>query len=202
MSQPEAIAALVLAAGQSSRMGRPKPFLPLGDTTFLGEILDTAGVLALSPVVAVTHHGLMEPLRDAMPGGQVVVNPDPSRGQFSSLVVGITHLLTLPGGPLRGVVFFLVDHPGDLAERTAAVLRAARQCPGAIHIAAHDGQWGHPVYLPRECWPGLLAWDGADGARGFLRSLGDEVRMVETGSQATLRDIDTPGQYRQLGGAP
>lgn len=105
-------AAVVLAAGASRRMGCPKAFLETPDGgTFLGEILAVAGELRLSPVVIVTSAELASAMGGAAPGAVVLVNPEPSRGQLSSLQLALE---TICLGENSGTVMFTVDSPGKL----------------------------------------------------------------------------------------
>lgn len=191
--------ALILAAGASRRMGQPKAFLPFGETTFLGEILRAARHHDLSPLVIVTNEDLRERMARETGDTRLLINPDPEQGQLSSLKIGLE---ILGGTSSRGLILYLLDHPGALEERTARLLEAARAQPDSIHIAAFEGAPGHPLYLPRTEWGGLGSWTGPQGARGYLETRREKINLVETGRPETLWDIDTPGDYRQISSAP
>lgn len=191
--------AVILAAGESRRMGTPKAFLPLDGTTFLGEVLRAAEAASLAPIILVTNCDLQPRMEEAAPRARVLINPDPGRGQLSSLRIGIAGLME---SKATGAVVFLLDHPGSLGNRVKILLRSAAQNAEKIHIAAWKGQPGHPMYLPRDAWHGLLEWDGPEGARGYLRSRPELVELVETEAPETIRDIDTPEEYRRMSGLP
>src|SRR5688572_13141658 len=100
------IGAIVLAAGKSERMGRPKALLPLRETTFLGNILSAIGGSSIARTIVVLGHHRQE-IQAALTLPQAVFNPDYEHGMITSIQTGIR---ALPAG-LAGVMLFLVDHP-------------------------------------------------------------------------------------------
>ncbi|MCC5876529.1 MAG: nucleotidyltransferase family protein [Candidatus Sumerlaeia bacterium] len=190
---------VILAAGESRRMGSPKAFLPFGATSFLGEVLAAARSSSLQPMILVTNELLRPAMETAAPEARILINDDPSRGQLSSLQIALG---SLQGDATPGAVLFLLDHPGGLEKRVEILLGAAKRNPDRIHIAAWKGKPGHPVYLPREDWEGLLNWQGPEGTRGYLKTRQDRIDLVETGVPETLRDIDTPQEYKGMTGLP
>src|SRR5438094_651052 len=102
------VAAIVLAAGESSRMGRPKPLLPLNGSTFLGHLLDEIKASRVArTLIVLGHHP--EVVFDAMPdiAPVTIVNEDYKLGQLSSLHAGLRELGDAP----EAVVMCLADHP-------------------------------------------------------------------------------------------
>lgn len=188
-------AAVVLAAGASRRMGRPKAFLETRDGgTFLGEILSAAQLFALSPIVIVTSRELESAIRSAAPGAVVLVNPDPRRGQFSSLQTALGHGVL---GENSGFLTFTVDSPGKLAERTGSLLEGIRKNPCSIIQPAYLGAPGHPVWLPRESFAALGQWRGPEGLRGFIASGTFPVRLLEIPYRECLTDVDTLARHHE-----
>lgn len=193
-------AGVVLAAGAGRRMGgRAKALLPLGETTYLGEIAAGMAAAGLAPVIVVARPGMEDALAAAAPGARVVVNADADAGgQLSSLWVALDWLAATPG--ITGVVVQPVDSPGATAARVAALLAGAAAAPDAAAVLAHRGVAGHPVWLPRAMWGAVRAWRGPEGLRGYLAAVGR--RLVECPHGEVHRDIDTPGDAGALAGAP
>ena len=102
------INAIVLAAGESKRMGRPKPLLPFGQTTFLGHILSVLGASDVGVTTVVLGAGA-DTIRNSvdLSGVQVVVNADYEKGQLLSLVAAMN---ALPA-EVEAILLCLVDHP-------------------------------------------------------------------------------------------
>jgi molybdenum cofactor cytidylyltransferase len=177
---------IVLAAGESRRMGEPKPLLRLDGGTFLERILSQLAQAGLPEPVVVAHPAIADLLGRF--GARVVVNPHPREGMLSSLRVGIR---ALPSEATHALVC-LVDMPLVTAGTFAAVARHAAAHPGRIVLACHAGHEGHPVAWPRALFETLLAWEGADGARGVLASHGELIERCEVNDAGVLKDFDTP----------
>ena len=219
---------VVLAAGQSSRMGRPKALLPAGeDETFLSRIVRTlhrAGVVdvvvvaattgplsgirsalarACRPAVASASAGGVSP---AVPTARLILNPDASRGQFSSLLCGLeaidrpdvaAMLLTLVDIPLvdPDTVRALLD---TYARTRAPVVRPVRAEPSAVRSSRTHG---HPVILDRALFDPLRAADPAQGAKPVIRAYADRAVAVPVTDNAPFVDIDTPEAYESMFGS-
>lgn len=177
-------AGLVLSAGASSRMGRPKALLRLDGETFverLCRLMREAGCGEV--VVVVGAHA--EAIRPAVPGwARVVINPEWRRGMRSSLRAG---LRALPPGP---VILTHVDRP--LVEpRTLTRLMTA---PGSA-VPVCGGRAGHPVRLGAELRPRLLAGDDAP-LSGILDAA--RPRRLAVSDRGVLQNINTPADHRWL----
>src|SRR5262245_20426761 len=145
-----AIAAIVLAAGQSSRMGAQKLLLPLGGWPLVAYAVAAACASAADPVLVVLGREA-EQVAQALPVGRFMLatNPDYASGMASSLRVGLD---TLPEAVL-GALILLGDQPLVTPSIVAALLDEARRSPNAIVAAAYAGKRGHPVYFPRQLFP-------------------------------------------------
>jgi len=199
----ETLAGVVLAAGESRRMGTPKAALELEGRTFLACVLDGLAGAALAPLVVVAGVHL-EAVRAALPAAPPVallVNPTPERGQLSSLKIALRHLLA-EAPACAGVLVALVDHPA-VAPQTPARLAALaldpeRPSEQLIFVPSCNGRRGHPVVFRRAVWHELLAAADADGARAVTRRDRRRVREVAIDDPGILRDVDTPEDYRAL----
>jgi CTP:molybdopterin cytidylyltransferase MocA len=188
------VAGLILAAGESSRMGRPKAFLrqELTGATFLAHLAGEAEAAGLAPVVVVGRVGDVQLERAAeAAGARFVPNPRASEGQLSSLLMGLEAL----DETVSGVVVMPVDVPFVTAGVIRALVSAAEEPGVAIARATSRGRHGHPVLFTRALFDELRRADPATGARAVVRADPARVRDVEVGESGVTIDIDTPDDY-------
>ncbi|RMG17737.1 MAG: nucleotidyltransferase family protein [Planctomycetota bacterium] len=193
---PYAVRPLVLAAGASSRMGRPKASLPFGPETALGRILSTCAACSLSPpqVVAGAHPDAVHAAAAPYPTARVVVNEEWARGRTVSIRCGLE---AVP--PEEGVLLWPVDCPLPGAEVVRTLLAAAAAAPEALGcVPSHGGRRGHPLLLAPAAVRRLAALGPNQSARTLVRALHAEGRLVHVpaGSEV-LANIDTPEAYRR-----
>jgi CTP:molybdopterin cytidylyltransferase MocA len=181
------VAGVLLAAGEGSRLGRPKALVEVG-----GRRLADRGVALLraggaGPVVLVAGAALV-----AVPGAVVVHNPAWGTGMGSSLAAGLAAVRALPGQACGAAVIALADQPLVGAGSVGRLIAA--HCAGAgIAVAAYGGRPRNPVLIARAHWEEVLAMaDGDTGARPFLRAHADLCTLVECGDTGRPDDIDTP----------
>lgn len=208
MDQPH-VAGIILAAGESSRMGRDKALLPLGPQTFVERLLAVlAG--AVSPIIVVLgHHAeqieqAIAPALARTPGARVVRNADYKQGQLSSLQ---TALRALAAESVSGAVVCLVDHPAiprTVVEHLLARFAASTGSAGApilipsYQVPSQGPRRGHPVLFAARLFPELLAAPVEQGARVVVNAHADEIEYVETDEESVLWDIDRPEDYERL----
>jgi molybdenum cofactor cytidylyltransferase len=185
------VAGLILAAGESRRMGFPKALLEFRGETFLDRLIGTFAEVC-SPVVAVLG-AEAERIRAGLRAAAkalIVENPDWRLGQITSMQRG---LRAVPA-EARGVLFTLVDHPNVGAATVAELVRA----DALLAIPRYAGRRGHPLFFSRELAAEFLALDPAASARVVLERHAAEIRYVDVDDPGILDDVDDPEAYRRL----
>jgi molybdenum cofactor cytidylyltransferase len=196
------IPGVILAAGQSVRMGRPKALLPCGDRgdTFvrrLAVVLCDGGVEE-ALVVGRPEDELLRAEVEAMAvRARYVENPNADEGQLSSVLAGLAEA-DRPG--VRAILVTPVDAPMIAPATVAALLAAFRSSAAPVVRAVHLGRHGHPVIFSREVFEDLRHADPALGARAVLRAHAARVIDVEVDDPGVLGDVDTPAEYDALRG--
>ena len=190
-----ALGAIVLAAGQSSRMGAQKLLLPLGGRPLVVYAVAAACASPADPVLVVLGREAERVAEALPPGRQVtVLNPNYTSGMASSLRIGLDALPAATSGAL----ILLGDQPLVTQAIVAALLDEARRSPSAIVVAAYAGKRGHPVYFPRHLFPELQAVVGDEGGRSVLAAHSKLVLTLDFGDLAANRDVDGPAEYQEL----
>jgi molybdenum cofactor cytidylyltransferase len=185
-------AALVLAAGGSARLGRPKQLLPYRDGLLLDAVLDLArGVPFAQRILALG--GYAGEVRAAVDtsGFEVVLNDDFMSGCSSSIAAATAAVRA----DLDGVVLLLGDQPGVRAETIAAVLAGRGAAP--IAVTRYDDGIGHPFVLSRATFPALAVLRGDRGVWKLVDRLGAAVARVRVPGPVP-HDVDSEEDYRAL----
>jgi molybdenum cofactor cytidylyltransferase len=188
---PPRVSAIVLAAGESRRMGTPKPLLPLHGTTLLGYQLEQlASIEATGEIIVVTGHRAedIEAVVRGRAKARAVRNAGYASGKASSVRCGAAAVAPYAAA----IMLCAVDQP-----RPASVLRrlveehASGGAP--ITLPVHGGRRGHPLVFARALLPELLAADDATlGVRAILDRHAADVREVAFADPVVLVDINTP----------
>lgn len=186
------VAGIVLAAGESRRMGRCKATLPVGPTHLLGLALEAFTQAELNPLVVVSGRYSAEIERAAAPWvAQVVHNEDWANGQITSLQCALAWC-----GSGQPVMVALVDHPGFSARLCRDMLEAFdREGPAGL-VPTYRGRAGHPVLFGLEMVDALRHLSVDLTARDVIERFGDRVLYFAVNEESVLRDIDTEDDYR------
>ena len=192
------ITAIVLAAGKSERIGRPKPLLPTTDgTPFLTAILETMTGTAVDEVRVVVGHEA-EQVIDL--GGLVrhviVHNKEFERGMLSSVQAGIR---ALPHGT-SAFLLWPVDQPLVRADTVDRIIEAWKRQHAPVVVPVYRGKRGHPTLFSAKLSPELLRAPEGEGARAVVHAHEKALVEVEVDDPGILTDIDTPQAYRKAFG--
>ncbi|MEX1018128.1 MAG: nucleotidyltransferase family protein [Litorilinea sp.] len=197
------IAAVIAAAGRSTRMGEPKQLLPWRDATPTGSVLGTVlinlAAAGVQPVICVVGHARDEIGAVAgAAGAEVVYNPDYATVEMlASYQTGVRHLLA-HHAQTTGALFAVGDQPHIPVRVTRQVIHHALCRPRAIVVPSYAMRRGHPMYIPRDVWDFLLQLGPEESMRAVMRHFADRVEYVTVGVEAILLDMDTPEDYAAL----
>lgn len=194
------VAGVLLAAGSSRRMGRPKALLPYRGTTLLDQAVSTLCSTACRPRIVVVSPEIEKScwLRDEVDVA-VVVNPDPLRGLSSSLQLALhaieTHESAVDGADsVEGILLTLVDQPLITVAHLNAILAAGAE--SGLAATSWPGAFGPPVFLYRSFFSSLGNLRGDEGAKKILRAERARLRLVEF-PDAEM-DVDDEADYGRL----
>jgi molybdenum cofactor cytidylyltransferase len=187
------VSGLILAAGESRRMGSPKALLRYRGRTFLDTLISLFGARC-SPVIVVLGANADE-IRGGVAGDATfVLNPDYRSGQTGSMQCG---LRAVPAGA-EGVLFTLADHPAVEASTIDKLLAAPRPL---IRVPRFEGRRGHPVWFSRPLLAEFLELRADGAARDVVYSHAAETEYLDLNDAGIVADIDDPAAYRALIGA-
>ncbi|MBJ6110541.1 nucleotidyltransferase family protein [Hymenobacter sp. BT523] len=190
----EPVALVLLAAGASTRMGRPKQLLSYRGRTLLRHAAETAIASGCTPIVLVTgavREALAAEVAD-LPV-QVVHNPDWETGMASSIRAGLA--AAQPAEP-AAVLIMLSDQPHLTPELLRELVQRQRQAQAPIAAAAYGDALGVPAVFDRALFSQLMELRGQAGAGRLIASYGPAVERIAF--PAGLLDVDTPEQYAAL----
>jgi molybdenum cofactor cytidylyltransferase len=188
------ISGVILAAGKSTRLGRPKQLLELdGEPVFLHTVRSATNSHLDQVVLVLGDHAaeIADTVGDQ--GQSLVINPEFELGQSTSLKLGLGTI----DPEAEAVLFLLGDQPQVSAEIINAVIFQFRKSGGRIVMPSYRGTRSNPVLFSRELFPELAKVTGDQGARSVVRAHYSEVHAVEIDADPPL-DIDTEEDYEKL----
>ena len=184
------VTGLVLGAGGSKRLGRPKQLLPYGDGTLLGHVVGVARACGFAQTL-VAIGGAADDVRASvdLAGAEVVVNDAYGEGCSSSIAAA----LGVVDPRCDALVLMLGDQPGVTAETVAALLAGRRDAP--LAVCRYDDGRGHPIAFARSMFGALADLHGDKGVWRLLDA-GDPVEVPVAGRIPL--DVDTPEDYEAV----
>jgi molybdenum cofactor cytidylyltransferase len=186
------VTGLVLGAGGSKRLGRPKQLLRYGDGTLLGHVVGVARACPFDQLI-VAIGGAADDVRGTvdLAGADVVVNDDYGAGCSSSIAAA----LGIVDPRCDVMVLMLGDQPGVTAETVAALLEGRGDAP--LAVCRYDDGRGHPIAFARSVFGALADLHGDKGVWRLLDQRADDVMTVPVAGEVPL-DVDTPEDYQAV----
>jgi len=190
--------AVILAAGESRRMGRPKLVLPYGDETIIGTVVRSAVSSRADGTVVVLGANRRE-IEEKITGFDVkrVVNTRYKEGMFSSVRRGLS---ALPASA-RAAVFILADQPDIRSSIIDSIIEAYGREKKGIVLPVYRGKRGHPLLIDLKYRRQIDALSPEVGLRGLLKEHPEDILEVRVSSPGVLKDIDDPDDYSRARGS-
>lgn len=191
------IAAIILAAGESKRMGRPKMLLPWGETTILGQVVAIFAEAGVADICVVTGGARTE--TEALVGDlsmdfpvRSVFNDMYAQGEMlSSIQVGLSSLTLGISAALIG----LGDQPQVRTDTVERLCSLFDKSGAPLIIPSFENRRGHPWLVAQPLWRGLQALPRSATPREFLQAHVLDIIYLPVEDDSILRDIDTPDEY-------
>jgi len=197
---PSQIAALVLAAGQSRRMGRPKMLLPWGGTTVLGKVIDTILRAGMADILVISgsENQQIESLALQL-GVRSLFNPAYAQSDMlGSIQCGLRALASQSSAgqaPAPGALICLGDQPQIEATTVRLVRDTFLNTHANLVVPSYQMRRGHPWLVARPRWDDLLRMQPGRSPREFLNTYAGEIEYVTVNSRSVIEDLDTPEDY-------
>jgi len=182
------VVAVVPAAGFSTRFGAAKLLADVGGQPLIARTLASLLDAGVARVVVVAREGAgLESLPAlADPRVTIVVNPDPARGMFSSIQVGLA-------AATGDVVLVLPADMPFVASATVEAVAARAAATGSVIVPVHQGRNGHPLAVPAAIGDRLVTLDPASTLKDALTAIGASRETLDVPDPGVLRDVDVPG---------
>lgn len=193
------VAIVILAAGMSKRLGRPKQVLPLGGeplVAHVGKLAHSSKAARVMAVVGGAQQETMAALDDIV--DEIILNDAFQEGQGTSIAAGIRYLQSTSHllGSCEAVIFLLADQPGIDPDVIDAVI-GAWEDGGSIVMSGYTDRPGHPVLFDRMYWKELGELKGEQGGRMVIAKHRDEVVYVPVETESPM-DVDRDADWRVL----
>ena len=190
------IVAVVLSAGESSRMGRPKALLPIDGQTFIERIVAALKQTKVGKIIVILGHNFreLEAKISHLPV-KILINTDYRQGQLSSLQLAVRDLQA--DADCDGMLVHLVDHPYLAPALVQEMIRRFYETKKRIIVPRYHGKRGHPVIFSNALFGELLSAPMAEGAKAVVNAHRAETLEIDTQEEGIAVDIDTPELYQQ-----
>jgi len=189
------LGAIVLAAGQSKRMGQPKLIMPWGQTTVIGQVVQTLSGCGLSEIVVVAGKE-RDQIKDSLRGSSIrlIFNPTFDQSEMlTSLQIG---LAALPDN-INAALVVLGDQPFIEPGVVKQVVQAWVESGAMIIAPSYQHRRGHPWLVSREFWPEIQSIPPLETPRDFLNRHSGQIQYIEVSTNTIFKDLDTPEDYNR-----
>jgi len=188
------ISAIILAAGESKRMGRPKMLLSWGKSTVLGQVISTFQEAGIENILVITGgaHEQVEQVIEQY-GARSVFNNQFANGEMlSSLQLG----LEAQSSQMQATLIGLGDQPQVQTGTVQLICEIFKQQKSRLIVPSFQKRRGHPWLVERSLWQELLEMKSPQSPRDFLNGHANEIDYVEVDTASILADLDTPEDYQ------
>jgi len=187
------LSAILLAAGESKRMGKPKQLMPLGKGTLLEQAVDNLLNSSADETIVVVGYKARE-ISGRIAGRRVkvVLNPDYSEGMSTSIIAGLNQA----DPRSRAVMLAMGDQPLIESRTINLLIEAYNSHDKGIAVPTHQGRRGHPIIFNIKYKPELLKLKGDIGGREIIKNHPGDVLEVPVDSDSVITDIDTEEDYQ------
>ena len=187
------LSAILLAAGESKRMGKPKQLMPLGQSTLLEQTIDNLLNSAVDEIIVVLGHRAEEITKTiAAKLVKIMVNPNYQQGMSTSIIAG----LNLVDRQAKAVMLALGDQPLVDSQTINQLIDEFYNHDKGIAIPTYQGRRGHPITFAIKYKPKLLELEGDIGGRQIIQYHPDDILEVAVDSESVIADIDTRDDYQ------
>jgi len=219
-------AAVILAAGYSSRMGDFKPLMPIGEKCAVETMIDSflaAGVRRIAVVTGYNREPVKKLLDElaakraaagdsrsggVLPDDPVIIeayNPDFDRGMFTSIQAGVRAVMDMcridaTGDSGYGLFLLPVDYPLVRPEHLRLIFEESRRSPSSFITPCYMGKKGHPIWIPETYWQEIMDYQGEGGLKAITSKYDDSglLDRLELDDEAVVLDMDTPAGYQEV----
>jgi molybdenum cofactor cytidylyltransferase len=188
------IAAIVAAAGRSTRMGTPKQLLPWAGTTVISTVVANLSQAGADPVLVVVGHE-REAVEAALTGSGAIIIVNPEYGNSEMLRSFQIAFSALKPNEISGALLALADQPHVPVPALEQIIKTARDNDDDIIIPSYEMRRGHPIYIPVSLREELLSLTDNETLRTLLTRHAGRIRHVTVDTPAILSDMDTPQEY-------
>jgi molybdenum cofactor cytidylyltransferase len=191
------ISAILLAAGESKRMGKPKQLMPWGKSTILTQAIDNLKSSAVDEIIVVLGYRAEEITKTiATKPVEIAISPNYKQGMSAAIIAG----LNLVASQSQAVMLALGDQPLVDSQTINRLIDEFYNHDKGIVIPTYQGKRGHPVIFAIKYKPELLELKGDIGGREIIKNHPDDTLEVATDSEGVISDIDNRSDYQsQLG---
>jgi len=196
------VAAIVLAAGASTRYGQPKQLLPVGGKTMLQHVVDVVLASPVDQIIVVLGHRAGEigaNVRQGLPTAadkspDIVINEEWEAGLSTSVQAGLRAIRS----DIQVALFVLADQPAITPGIIAALLGRYHETGAPIVVPTYEGKRGNPALFDRSLFAELMKVRSDQGGRQLIDRYANRTEKVEVGSEAVLVDVDTEEDYQRF----
>jgi len=186
------ITALILAAGQSKRMGQPKMLLPWGEKTVLEQVIYTFKAADVDEILVISGGDRERVELLIGDSARTVFNPEYAKGEMlSSVQAGLAEIKP----EIEAILIGLGDQPQVRERSVRLIVDAYRKSAASIIVPSFQMQRGHPWLVARPLWDEVLQMRSPESMRDFLGRHAEEIHYVQLDNDSILQDLDTPDDY-------